>query len=58
VYIIMSVDTRVFTVHRTSQSQDVETWEIFLYPINIFVITSHCKDNLVEKIFATHIIKL
>jgi hypothetical protein len=56
VYIIISVDTRVFTVHRTSQ--DVETWEVFLYPINIFVITSRCKDNLVEKIFATHIIKV
>jgi hypothetical protein len=56
VYIIISVDTRVFTVHRTSQ--DVEIWEVFLYPINIFVITSRCKDNLVEKIFATHIITL
>jgi hypothetical protein len=39
-------------------ARDVETWEVFLYPINIFVITSRCKGNLVETIFATHIIKM
>jgi hypothetical protein len=39
-------------------AKDVETWEVFSYPINIFVIVSRCKYNLVEKIFATHIIKM
>jgi hypothetical protein len=39
-------------------ARDVETWEVFLYPINIFVNTSRCKGNLVETIFATHIIKM
>jgi hypothetical protein len=31
---------------------------LFLYPINIFLIVNSCKYNLVEKIFATHIIKM
>jgi hypothetical protein len=55
--IIISVDTRVFNVHRTSQ-KTLKPWEVFLYPINIFVIVSRCKYNLVEKIFATHIINM
>jgi hypothetical protein len=31
---------------------------LFLYPINIFLIVNRCKYYLVEKIFATHIIKI
>jgi hypothetical protein len=58
VYIIISVDTRVFAVHRMSQKTLKPGNYFYTYPINIFVIGSRCKYNLVEKVFATYVIKM
>jgi hypothetical protein len=43
--IVISVDTRVFTRTYCSSTvaKDVETWEVILYSINIFVIVSRCR---------------
>jgi hypothetical protein len=56
VYIIIIL--RYQGIYCSSNVAKDETWEVFLYPINIFVIVSRCKYNLVEKIFDTHIIKM
>jgi hypothetical protein len=56
VLIILIEDKNIYC--SSNVAEDVETWKVFLYPINIFVIESHCKYNLVEKIFATHLIKM
>jgi hypothetical protein len=56
--IVISVDTTVFTYCSSNVAKDVETWEVILYSINIFVIVSRCRYNVVEKIFVAHVIKM
>jgi hypothetical protein len=42
--------TTFFNVNEREIIWPIETWKVFLYHINIFVITSRCKGNLVETI--------